>query len=785
MEKFYSHKNKELKTHHNGVCEKLNKRGFVNETTLFIGEHHDIGKLNPEFGKYLFGMSHGYKEHSYLSVYIALNLIYNNDNYINYKKFFIENKFDLNIIVNIIRGHHSNLNNIDNLLDEDKMNEIIPAIEETKLNVCKYFKDSFNFSIQPENLLKHFNSQIFVNEWKKNVLGNYFKTIFTFGQLIEADRRDASNNTIYDNDNINYFNKTFNNNLNKVLYKLELNNELNKVRTEIRNESVSNIKYHLKTSNNRMFEITSPTGSGKTFMLLKVASTIQDIKGDYGIIMALPFNSIIDQTYEICSNKLLIDILNYTSASNSSYLTDNRNKNKSDDAVKDNILKYVLSEDTFDSPFVLTTFVQFFQTLIGSNRSVLMKLPNFSKRIFLIDEFQSLPSNLYTFFYGLLQFFCETFDCYCILSTATMPNFELNDKDIENKKKIDAIFNNYKKPISLINSENYYTSKCFNRYKIINLKEKNLQELCDLVSQKGKENSLMVIMNTISDSREVYNNLNHENKYLLNGNFTSIDKIKIIESVKNDLENNKNVLLVTTQIVEAGVDIDFPTVFREICPLPSLIQSSGRCNRNGNFDLGYVYLFKYYTKDKDNPRCYTVYKDGFDINFTDNNINNTYESELFNIQKKYYNCINKHRTVGTANILKKNIKDDDTLKKEEKTQKVNLLDYLYNGKIKDLGEYRLIEDTDDFTYFVGAENKWDEFQKKYEELSNKQFSYENKNDIKNLIKAINNECINVKKNKELPYRQEILGIRNLMDKCQYNNKTGLNIEYKKQSYLII
>jgi CRISPR-associated endonuclease/helicase Cas3 len=793
---FLSHPNKELQIHLNGVLAKALKRGFNCEILYFVCLFHDIAKTNSNFQKKLKGIFHGYSNHGYLSTYIAIYLLFNNKAIkAKFGDYIKGNNLFLNIVANIITKHHGNLKNIDeifttygadgekiNIKDNEEIKRLIEFLnsndeilfdEFLNENYPDFKDDMFKFEREYKHVIfeKLVYNDNYKKEWAKNPLKHYYDTLFNFGLLIEADKRDASNNNEYVLDNINYSNFVLDNNLNKLLNNLSNDSELDKKRTEIRIESVDKLKHQLDNTNNRLFELTSPTGSGKTFNMMKLANIIQQKKGSYSIIMALPFTAIIDQISDICDKNLLLDVLNYTSVSRTSNKIENiiNIENKTDDDIE-KLITYNFSDETFDASFIITTFVQFFQTLIGNRNSVLIKLPNFSKRIFLIDEFQSIPSSQYCYFYGLLQYFCETYDCYCILSTATMPNFELNDRLTPGGLNVKDVFKNYKKPIPLLNPDKYYNSDVFNRYTIKNIGDKTIDELIEDVNKKTVDNSVMVVMNTISDSIELFNYINHDNKFLLNSNFTSVDKLNIINQVKQSLKENKKTLLISTQVIEAGVDIDFPIVFRDICPLPSLIQTSGRCNRNGKLDMGYVYMFSYFTMSGESLllRASLIYREKFDLNFVKENIDIKTEKELFVLQSKYYEIVSKYKTVGWVN------------------ENLNLVDALSEGNFEVLGRYNLINNNEnEFQYYVGPDELWVEFRKYYDECDSykeKDYTEFKKRNInlkaiqKKILKYQVNVRLNENKGETIPYSDEIMGIRNLVDKRMYSPVTGFTLQ---------
>ena len=766
----HSNPNKELSIHVKGVYDKARFRK-ESELLMFVCLYHDLGKINPNFQKKLFHYTNGYTKHSLLSLFLLF--------YLNENKYLKLNSKELNIISNIIVSHHGNLRNINDIFKSNddgvyqEIEELYNFLKYSIIDIKKYFNDFdekisiSDFKEYIFNMFKKIQSNHFIERWKDDSLESYYKTLFTFSQLIEADKRDASDNNDYILSDIKIFNKIFDNNLNKFLSNLKINNKLNEIRTEIRLESNQNLENILNNSDNRLFSLTSPTGSGKTFMLLKLANTIQKVKGDYSILFSIPFTSIIEQTSSIIENDLLIDVLNRTSVANNSKSIEKYQKDLENgycDEKLEDLLKCKFSEDTFDNPFILTTFVQLFETLISNRNSSLLKLPNFSKRIFLIDEIQSLPSDLYTFFYALLQHFCKKYDSYAILSTATMPNFELNSKIDDNEFKLSKLFSDFEKPIQLLDYKKYYNNDVFNRY-IINNNGEN--DLLELVSDIEKFDTCLIIMNTVPDSLEVFDNLTSDNKFLLNNKFTPESKIKIIENIKYRLKNNLPTILVATSLIEAGVDIDFPIVFRDLAPIANIIQSAGRNNREGKMEkFGNFYLFKYFKINEKNKKIFSCdyIHSLYDTKFVFSNIvESIYEKDLLLLQEKYYKEISTWKSIGKCKI-----KDKDE----------NLSKLIYNGQIEKIGEFRLIPNSDDeYPHYIGDDSLWQEYVNVVDNKPNsnnfkifKEWSI----NLEIITKKIRKYTININIVKNPLITQDlILGIYKI-DKSYYSEIRGLN-----------
>ncbi len=191
----------------------------------------------------------------------------------------------------------------------------------------------------------------------------------------------------------------------------------------------------------------------------------------------------------------------------------------------------------------------------------------------------------------------------------------------------------------------FYNLKEFNRYKIV----PQFDEITDIQKLAGKvrnqEQSCLVVLNTIKDTKNLFKELNPEanrqieegDYILLNTHFTLEDRQEKLRICNERLKNKEKVVLISTQLIEAGVDIDFPVVYRDLCPLPNLIQTAGRCNRNYRLDFGEVYFFELKENGKKSS-AHKIYSRNFDwfLSFTKQEINTAlYEKDLLPIQQKF------------------------------------------------------------------------------------------------------------------------------------------------------
>lgn len=633
VKKLRSHPKKPLFTHVGGVIsnvKKLTQNLEVAKWAELVAIFHDLGKINPNFQNKLDKKKvEGYANHAYFSAYAFFcSFVHNQENFNLLKEWLGYDdlsKNDLIALTVIIAKHHGHLLDF-KPVSEDGNEPTILNIQETEnlftfLNERKNELPILEFSQNYMSKLKDYKWIMLHEKAKKNFkekflfttkrlgesLNFFLNTQFAFASLIYADKSDAAGFITIDESkkDLAKFCKTYPSTLNAFLDKLKPNSDLNKLRTAIRKEAEYNIQGHLKNGK-RVFELTSPTGSGKTLMLLSLAAQIIEEKGDYRIIYALPFLSITEQVEAEVKKIFGVqkDYIQRIDSKSQNHrfedIQDALDGNPSEKIVKE-LGAITFQEDVFAYPFVITTFVRFFETLLSNHNSTLLKLPNFSKCIFLLDEIQSLPPRLYTFFVAYLDKFCEKFDSYAVISTATQPNFNLPSKPFSTAEKANSFFKNYQCPAKLLAHEKYFSDKVFNRYKIyFETQEIKLEELKKRVLNEN--NSVLVILNTIDDSKDFYELLSQELSkdeiILLNTHFTPNDRKYKIDYIQLRLRYKKKIIVISTQLIEAGVDIDFPVLYRDFAPVSSIVQSAGRCNRNGELDFGKVVLFKLMNRKK-------------------------------------------------------------------------------------------------------------------------------------------------------------------------------------------
>lgn len=808
--KYYSHPGKLLEKHIAGIVLILRLCVNCPKIAFLAAIFHDLGKMNPNFQVKIDGKTTTkYAHHSYLSALLFYYFVQKNEKLIR-KELAVKNNHDLiikiKLVIALIISHHQNLENLSDIVNPVELERVWEFIRSQGFpDASAFLSDACEYEHTPFQLPKgaadlsffNFTSGLSANTWKEEALEYFIEAQHAFSLLVYADKTDAGN---YEFENLRSLLTVFKQQLNASLKdifqqhkKNRKSSELNDTRTRIREDATRNLRKILSTYNpaakewSRVFTLTAPTGAGKTFTLLALALEIIAQKGDMGIIYTVPFLSITDQVKEILEQQLQLDILTVNSQAESrSILTslEGYEKNPTPGNLK-LTLQNDFAEQTFQAPFVLTTFVQFFESLISNRNSSLTKLANFSNRIFLIDEFQALPPRLYIFFTAWLEAFCRKYNCYAILSTATMPKLDFPDNEQSHNKDKNPrlLFNMYTSPVELLNTGSYFEKKVFNRYQIKWIRKGGitLDELHEHILQKDQ--SALVILNTIRDTRSLYNLFKEKSPdvkiILLNTRLMPEDRKRKIASVKKALQNGEKVILISTQLIEAGVDLDFPVVYRDYCPIASLVQSAGRCNRNNLLDFGKVFFFQLINEEGNYSFKYIYGKETANfLSLCDELIyDGMAEKELFDIQQKFYDKINNELIIGNFSVRNK---------------EYNMIELVNNAQFGTLGEFKLIDEDEfglEYRYYIpesGSDATYQELQELRNELiqaNSYQESRMTRIKIDAKLKAINGRIVNIRLNKKsmtaIPQalnQTDIFGLYILSDPDKYSKETGLILD---------
>lgn len=319
----------------------------------------------------------------------------------------------------------------------------------------------------------------------------------------------------------------------------------------------------------QMFSLTVPTGGGKT--LSSMAFALDHLKKHdlNRIFYVIPYTSIIEQNADVFrkifgNHNVLEHHSNY----------DPKNENSGNtDLVAD---KLKLSSENWDIPIVVTTNVQFFESLFSNRVSRCRKLHNLAKSVIILDEAQMLPTGFLKPCLAALSELVVNYGSTVVICTATQPN-------------LNGLLDERVRPVEIMRSpQELY--KVFRRVHVTDL---GAIDDADLSARLMAHKQVLCIVNTRKHAQKLFELISQSaNCYHLSARMCPVHRRKQLKEIKDLLRKGAECRVVSTQLIEAGVDIDFPAVYRAISGIDSVCQAAGRCNREGKLHSGEVYVFR-------------------------------------------------------------------------------------------------------------------------------------------------------------------------------------------------
>ena len=336
----------------------------------------------------------------------------------------------------------------------------------------------------------------------------------------------------------------------------------NKKRDEFRKFVLNNFD-----ENYKLFTLTAPTGYGKTLTALNFALKFNKSR----IIYTLPFTSIIDQTYDIIAKIYKNSDISVSKAHHKTTI-DEENLTEEDRYSK---IKFLM--ESFSGEINVTTLYQLIFALFGNKNKDNVKFNQLKNSVVVIDEAQAIPYKFRKDFILLCETISQRLGTIFIFMSATMPVIKSeNFKEISN--------------LAYFSKQDRYVIKWLD----IGGEEGLLKKICETARDKN----ILVVVNTIKKAQELFVKLKDKFCcFCLNGYMYDEHKRATIEAVRRAINTNKDdplaskILLISTQSIEAGVDLDFDVGFREVSPISSIIQTAGRVNRHFGEICGELYVF--------------------------------------------------------------------------------------------------------------------------------------------------------------------------------------------------
>ena len=744
---------------------------------------HDLGKYTSYFQNYLLNqkpIDNELKRHSQFGGLVAFN---------HFEK---ENDRKALLVLYLIFLHHSSL--ID-------LQDISLKLGKNLERIFSKQKDNLNHSISLiERDIGFFNLKdlLFYPEerkirkgfkyWsvKEACIQDYFLTNYLFSLLIESDKLDASDTIPYKLASINsdsvdqrFEKPEFKN---KDLTKFS-NNEL---RNYCRSVVISNLK-DKDILNHYIFTLTAPTGIGKTMTALdfslKLKSKIKKENGiESRIIYALPFINIIEQALNEYNETLKNQDVKVLGHYQYADIFGNTNQKQNDDGAEQNYNQKLMALDTWQADIVITSFVQFFETLISNRNKLLKKFNHFANAIIILDEVQTLRLDQMPLLGASLFYLSKFLKSRIILMTATRPKiFELAQKEILNSQneivQPKELLDNYEEVFSLFRRTAIHS--LINELKAE--KENNIEEFISNIffDKWSDKKSCLIVCNTVKKSIEIHNKIKdylEEMKldnpiYYLSTNIIPSHRLERIDNIKSDIKKLKAPILIATQVVEAGVDLDFDIGFRDIGPIDSIIQVAGRINRNNNLKKLHSPL---YIVDFDKKATIMVYG-----RLTYNQAKNALElknifkeNEYLELITNYFDGISEKSSFASARGFFESMK--------------NLKYHSDDKKTLPVSAFRIIEESDKYApVFIEVDNDATEILEKYlqkitNEISKEEFNKDWKLKFQQHIISVpkylceDSETVN-------EYEENILLVSKNEIESRYNIQTGYNRDYKEDN----
>lgn len=580
MEKKYiAHINEELKTkqtvkeHSENVAmlaeeyavERFKKIAYV------TGLLHDCGKYQESFQKRISG-SDIRVEHSTCGAIIVKDMSEN------------KSRYPLGILSRMmeycIAGHHSGIPDGGTTNDYETDPTLTGRLKR-KFEDFSTYKEELEIPELDEKDFLQFLLSDCDNSEEKVLDKITFLTRYLFSCLVDADSEDTANfcrvgerpRELKGNFGVAL------ENVNQRLESFQVETELQKARALLQSQAFENAK-----TTAEIYLLNMPTGSGKTLASVKIALERVILQKKKRIIYVIPYNSIIDQTAEVF-NELFqnnLEILRHQST------FDYENIDEMDEDYKE--AAKIAIENWGNTKFIITTTVQFFESIYSNKRGKLRKIHNMADSILIFDEAHMMPEKYLQPCLQAVAYITKYLKSEAVFLTATMPDYlSLIRKYAVTDSKI----------INLIEDESLFKKfqKCNYNY----LGEIGENEL---LAKSSLSPSSLIIVNTRKAARKLYKKISGK-KYHLSTYMTALDRAIILKNIRKELKclekefpdfknvpEERQITIVSTSLIEAGVDLDVYTVFRELKGLDNILQAGGRCNREGKRKRADVFVFE-------------------------------------------------------------------------------------------------------------------------------------------------------------------------------------------------
>lgn len=337
------------------------------------------------------------------------------------------------------------------------------------------------------------------------------------------------------------------------------------------------------------FSLTVPTGGAKTLAAMAFALKHALCHNLRRVIVVIPYLSIIEQNAKDYRDIFGADVV---IENHSSVVIKEEDKSGEYDEKRNPL---ALAAENWDAPVIVTTSVQFIESLFSHKPSRCRKLHNIARSVVIFDEVQTLPAKLLEPLFSVWRELRDNYGVSFVFSTATQPAFRKNETNFKNGFSENEM-------IEITDS----TDEIFKSLNRVEYDFEQFQKPLtwrEVASEMLAERQILCVVNTRKHAFELWNEINsqkNENNFSglndystfhLSSAMCAEHRLEMIDAIKSKLKNGSTCRVVSTQLIEAGVDLDFPVLYRAAAPLDSIVQAAGRCNREGKLAKGRVKIF--------------------------------------------------------------------------------------------------------------------------------------------------------------------------------------------------
>jgi CRISPR-associated endonuclease/helicase Cas3 len=538
------------------LAEKFGMDAGISELARTAAILHDIGKYSRAFQARLEGSSHKV-DHATAGARTAIELFNKTD---------VE-KWIATMLAYCIAGHHSGLPNYGSAIDVEGDGTLLSRLDPEKKKLEEY--SAYKTEIPSKLLVLPSHLKIRLHDEKQKNFTLAFFTRILYSVLVDADFQETEEFMNGKKPRGGYENiENLKTRFDLFIQRFDKpDSNINKKRTET-------LKSCLEKSSDKQgfFTLTVPTGGGKTLASMAFALNHAVAHGLKRIIYVIPFTSIIEQNAAIFKECLGEE--NVLEHHSNFDWSQKRAIESSDDETNDILDKLKLASENWDIPIVVTTNVQFFESLFANRSSHCRKLHNLAKSVIIFDEAQMLPREYLEPCMLAVKELVINYGASTVFCTATQPSLGERLPGVKFKELAPD-------PQGL-----------FIFYKRVHIMNIGKIPDADLIEKINAHKQALCIVNTRKHAKGLYDQIAGEGCFHLSTLMCPAHRKETLTKIRELLKSDQPCRVVSTQVMEAGIDVDFPVGYRALAGLDSIIQAAGRVNREGKNKNGDVFVFE-------------------------------------------------------------------------------------------------------------------------------------------------------------------------------------------------